>query len=113
MPIIVLMSRFSPIRLASLEDYDADIEAELLASEAQNSAQTQLVQEALATNQALPDALRQSMEQAADAPDAAEAAEVINDHTHPMDIVDIRGRIQTVMDLSPRPTLHQRFNFQI
>ncbi len=110
---IGLMSRFSPIRLASLEDYDAEIEAELMAAEAEHSMQSQLVEEALATNQPLPGAVRQSMEQADGASDAVEVLEEINDHTHPLDIADIRGRIQTVMDLSPRPPLHQRFNFQI
>ncbi len=107
---IDVMSRFSPIRLASLEDYDADIEAELLAAETEHSVTSQSVQDALATNQALPDALRQQMEQSAE---DAEEIEIINDYTHPLDIVDIRGRIQTIMDLSPRPPIHQRFNFNI
>ena len=107
-----MMSRFSPIRLASLEDYDADIEAELMASETEHSMQSQSVQDALATNKALPGALRQQMEQASDTEPEPEA-ETINDYTHPMDIVDIRGRIQTIQDLSPRPPIHRRFVFMI
>ena len=107
------MSRFSPIRLASLEDYDAEIEAELLASEAQQSALSQSVQEALASNTPLPDALRQQAEQTLDASDAIEESEIVNDYTHPLDIVDIRGRIQTVQDLSSRPPIHQRFDVKI
>ncbi len=103
------MERFSPIRLASLEDYDADIEEELLAAEAQHSTQSQLVQEALATNTPLPEFMGQQAVQA----QPVETSEVIDDHTHPMDIVDIRGRIQTVQDLSPRPPIHQRFDFKI
>ena len=109
---IDVMSRYSPIRLASLEDYDAEIEAELLALETQQAVESQSVQETLATNRALPNALRQKMEQASEAEDEPEV-EIINDYTHPLDTVDIRGRIQTIMDLSPRPPIHQRFNINI
>ncbi len=101
-----------------MEEYDADIEAELLALETQDSLQSQSVQEELATNKSLPGSMRKKMKRALKIEEEAEeeteqAAEIVNDYTHPLDIADIRGRIQTIMDLSSRPPIHQRFDINI
>ena len=102
------MDRVSNIRLDSLEEYEANIEAELYAVKALQTHTAQLSQQTQRANKAEPEGQRRQAEpvQAAVKPEGDELIQ-------PLDIVDIRGRIQTIQDLSPRPPVRQRFDIWI